>query len=63
MAMQEYTIIPKNAPPLDDEEEAEVKRIESLLYKECYRGHIPPEQWHEWALFCFYYQRAGIPAS
>jgi hypothetical protein len=48
-------VIPKDAPPLTREEEAQVQVLQTRLYKECYRGHIPDEQWREFALFCFHY--------
>lgn len=47
-------VVPEGAV-LAPDEEAVVQALEERLYKECYRGHIPPEQWRRLAEFCYHY--------
>jgi len=35
-----------------DPQDAEIERVASRMYSECYIGHIPWEQWKKFAEFC-----------
>lgn len=56
-------ILPGKDYPLADWELQKIKELAQRMYKECYIGHIPEDQWEKFAAFAFFYQRGSIPVG
>lgn len=52
-------IIPDGWTP-DKDDEVAISEIQERMYQECYIGHIPPDQWRTFAIFCYWWQRGSV---